>query len=100
MTVDTEKSLDSINHSFLMCVLKKFGFGNDFRKWIQILIKNSELSVINGAKTTPYFTLERGTRQGDPSSAYIFILALEVVFSLIKANPDIICLQFFSHTFL
>ena len=100
MTVDIEKAFDSINHSFFMCVLKKFGFGNNFRKWIQILIRNSESSVINGAKTTPYFKLERGTRQLDPSSVYIFILALEVVFSLIKANPDIKCLQFFSHTFL
>ena len=100
MTVDIEKAFDSINHSFLMCVLKKFGFGNDFRKWIQILMKNPESCVINGGKTTPYFKLERGTRQGDPISAYLFILALEVVFSLIKANPDIEGLQFFSHTFL
>ena len=40
MTVDIEKSFDSNNQSFLMCILKKVGFGNDFRKWIQILIKN------------------------------------------------------------
>ena len=100
MTVDIEKAFDSINHSFLMCVLKKFGFANDFRKWIQILMKNPESCVINGGKTTPYFKLERGTRQGDPILAYLFILALEVVFSLIKANPDIEGLQFFSHTFL
>ena len=53
MTVDIEKAFDSINHSFLMCVLKKFGFGNDFRKWIQILMKNPESCVINGGKTTP-----------------------------------------------
>ena len=40
MTVDIEKAFDSIYHSFLMCVLKKIGFGNDTdRKWIQILIK-------------------------------------------------------------
>ena len=32
--------------------------------------------------------------------AYLFIIALEVVFSLIKANPDIEGFQFFSHTFL
>ena len=89
MTVDIEEAFDSINHSFLMCVLKKFGFGNAFRKWIQILMKNLESCVINGGKTTTCFTLERGTRQGNPISAYLFILALEVVFSLIKANPDI-----------
>ena len=34
MTVDIEKAFDSINHSFLMCVLKKGGVGNDFQKWI------------------------------------------------------------------
>ena len=62
MAVDIEKAFHSINHSFLTCVLKKFGFGNDFRKWIQILMKNPESSVINGGKTTPYFKLERGTR--------------------------------------
>ena len=83
-----------------MCVLKRFGFGNDFRKWIQILMKNPESCVINGGKTTPYFKLEKGTRQGDPVSAHLLIIALEVVFSLIKASPDIEGLQFFSHTFL
>ena len=100
MTVDIEKAFDSINHFFLMSVLKKFGFGNDFRKSIQILMKNPESCVINGSKTTLYFKLEKETRQGDPILAYLFIIAFEVVFSLIKANPDIEGLHFFSHTFL
>ena len=42
MTVVIEKAFDSVNLSFLMYVLKKFGFGNKFRKWIQILMKNPE----------------------------------------------------------
>ena len=100
ITVDIEKAFDSINHSFLMCGLKKFGFGNKFRKWVEILMKNSESCVINGGKTTPYFKLGRGTRQGDPISDYLFIIALEEVFSLIKTNTDIEGLQYFRHTFL
>ena len=100
MTVDIEKAFDSINHSFLICVLKKVGFGNEFRKWIQILVKKLESCVMNDGKIKPYFRLERGTRQEDPISAYLFIIASEVVFSLIKVNPNIKDLQFFSHTFL
>ena len=63
-------------------------------------MKNPESCVINGGKTTEYFKLKRGTRQGHPISEYLFIIALEVVFSLIKANPDIKSVQVFSHTFL
>ena len=80
--------------------VKKIGFGNKFRKWIQILIETSESCVVNGGKTKPCFKLERGTRLGDPIWACVFILALEVLFSLIKANPDIKDLHSFSHTFL
>ena len=42
MTVHINKAFNSINHSVLMCVLKKFGFGNDFPKLMQMLMKNPE----------------------------------------------------------
>ena len=67
---------------------------------MQILLKNPESCVINGGKTIPYFKLERGTGLGDPISAYLFIIAFEGVFSLIKANPNIEGLQFVSRTLL
>ena len=36
-------------------------------------MKNRESCVSNGGKTTPYFKLERGTRQEDPNSAYVLL---------------------------
>ena len=86
VTVDIQKSFDSINHCLLQPVLKRYGFGENFIHIIKTLLKNQESCVINGGKTTKYFPLQRGARQGDSVSAYLFILVLEVVFRLIKSK--------------
>ena len=36
LTVDFEKAFDSLNHKFLIAVLKKYSFGADFIDWIKI----------------------------------------------------------------
>ena len=100
LTVDIEKAFDSVDHSFLLKVLQKFGFGKDFIRWIGIILKNQESCVINGGTTTNYFKLERGARQGDPISANLFILVLEIVFLMIKNNDRVKGLELFNHTFL
>ena len=100
MTVDIEKAFDSVNHVFLISVLEKFSFGKNFVKWIKILLKNQESCVINGGKTSRYFQLKRGTRQGYTISPYLFILVLEVVFALIKLNKKIEGLNILNNTFL
>ena len=80
LTMDIEKAFDSMDHSFLIEVLKTYGFGENFIKWIQIILKNQESCVMNGGSSTGYFKLLRGARQGDPISAYLFVMVLEVFF--------------------
>ena len=62
LTVDIKKAFNSVNHSFLLAVLQKYGFGEWFLKWIQILIKNQETCVVNGGITTKFLSIDRGTR--------------------------------------
>ena len=38
LTVDFEKAFDSVNHKFLIAVLKKYSFGQNFIDWIKILL--------------------------------------------------------------
>ena len=88
ITVDIETAFDSINHCFLIKVLEKYGFEKNFIKWIKILLQNQESCMINGGTTTNYFKLKKGTRQGDPISAYVFILVLEIVFLFTKGSKN------------
>ena len=82
LAINFEKAFDSLNHNLLIAVLEKYGFGHDFVDWIKILLKNQKSCVMNGGHATHYFNLERDTRQGDPISAYLFILVLEILFIL------------------
>ena len=56
--------------------------------------------VINGGFATQYFTLKKGARQGDPISAYLFIITLEVVFTLIKSKDNINGIDLYDYSFL
>ena len=40
VTVDIEKAFDSVNHCFLLQILRKFVFGIDFVNWIKTILKN------------------------------------------------------------
>ena len=48
---------------------------------------------------TRYFSLQRGATQGDPISAYVFILCLEILFTLIKNNTDIKGVKIFEYCY-
>ena len=85
-TIDIQKAFDSADHWLLISTLERYGFGNKFIKWVKILLKNQEFCIINGGNAAKYFKLEKGTRQGDPVSAYLFILVLEIA---IKQNKNI-----------
>ena len=100
VTMDIEKASDSLDHTFVISVLKMFGFGNSFVSWIETLISKQESCAINGGNTTQYFHPERGVCQDNPISAYIFILALEVLSFLARNNKDIKGLNIFDHLFL
>ena len=99
VTMDIEKVFDSSDHLFLMSVLKTFGF-RDFMTWIETVRKNQEYCVINSGKSTQCFKLQRGARQGNPRSAYLFVLALEVLFSLIKNHKRFEGLEIFYYYFI
>ena len=49
---------------------------------------------------TKFFELQKGARQGDPISTYLFVLCLEIAFILIKANKRVKRINTFKYTLL
>ena len=48
-----------------------------------------ESCVLNNGYSTGYFKLERGTRQGYPIAAYLFIIVLEILACMVRQNDEI-----------
>ncbi|GJX93118.1 reverse transcriptase domain, reverse transcriptase zinc-binding domain protein [Tanacetum coccineum] len=82
--VDFEKAYDSINWRYLFNILKSMGFEEKWCSWIDACLRSSSMSVLVNGSPTIKFGLERGVRQGDPLSPFLFILAAEGLNSMIK----------------
>ena len=92
---DMEKALDSVDNNFIIAALEAYGFGPNFVQWVKTLLYDQKSCVMNNSHSTGYFNLERGTRQGDPISAFLFALTIEVLFIMVRSNVNIRGLRFF-----
>lgn len=64
-------------------------FGDQFIEGIQLLLNNRFSQVNNAGHLSTGFTLERGVPQGDPISAYLFIIALEFLLHKLRNHPSL-----------
>ena len=84
--VDFEKAFDTLEWSFISKTLEAFNFGNNFKKWFNVLYNSVQSSVVNGGFMTNYFEITRAVRQGCPLSPSLFILAVELLALKIRQN--------------
>ena len=89
LLIDFEKAFDSVAWSFINKVLKFYNFGQNIVKWFNLFYKYSCSSVIINGHMSDWFYVQRGCRQGDPLSPYIFILCAEILAILIRNDVNI-----------
>ena len=65
--------------------MKKMNFPTLWRKWIMECVSTTSTSDLVNGSPTDKFKFERGLRQGDPLSPFLFLIAVEGLNLMMKA---------------
>lgn len=67
--------------------MKKLGFCDTWRTWVQAILSSSKVSILVNGSPTEEFFLEKGVRQGDLVSPFLYIIdAKGLKVALVEAN--------------
>ena len=87
--LDQQKAFDRVEWGWVDFVLKTFNFGEKFRGWIQMLVKNATTSIKTNGFVSKCFSISRSCRQVCPVAPLIYILQAEPMACAIRGNNDI-----------
>lgn len=84
LELDFEKAFDKVEHSVILQILQHKGFSPRWVQWIhQILSSGTSAVLLNGSPGKNFYC-KRGVCQGDPLSPLLFVLAADLLQSIIN----------------
>lgn len=88
LKIDISKAYDRLEWHFIENMLKRFGFSEVWIDRIMKYIRSVSYSFLHDGLCFGDVKPQRGLRQGDPISPYIFILCAEGLSAIIRRNED------------
>ena len=95
LAADFEAAFESVAWNYLRVVIHELNFGPNLKQMINHLYlnsKNHSRILINGHLGDKIF-LQRGIRQGDPGSGYLFNLAVSILAEQINKSTNLAGMQ-------
>lgn len=89
LSLDAEKAFDLLTWPYLFDLLTKFGFGENFCKWVKILCNDLVAEVLTNNTVSKPFNIARGCQQGSPLSPLLFVISIEPFAIAVRKHMNI-----------
>ena len=89
VSLDFKKAFDSIDQHWLSRVLHKMNFPAKFIRTMSSLNRDAKVRVLVNGFRTGQVPIDKGVRQGDPLSLYLFLLAVKPLVAIINNDTRI-----------
>ena len=87
--INIAQAYDTVRWDFLFRLLEALKFPLQFIEWIRKCVSSPKYSINVNGKSAGFFHSNRGLRQGDPISSYLFVLIMDALSMIINKKVEV-----------